>query len=347
MLKLYSSFEGFIQWGCHRVVTFSARVFCGLDIGVATIRIAIVLRARGRRLPLQDARMCGVTMSGGGTLRATLARVRGRFNGNTMVHLNRGGRVGVRRVSANSLSLSVTLKVNKLPHKEVIRVCKPRSSNGAALSLRYVTRKRGGNNGITFVSIRRTLSPACTTTLNISISSLLISRPSANRSTLRVTRTLVQDNTVSIVMVSSITTLIPGTRVRNRVNSDRMNLRTELVSRTLHGLTNTVSGSGYITVFVGRLHRGINIICNGPRMAANNHTLGFCDSIHVSVEEIRALGSNNRVINSRAETGIMGGGVTPPFHRTRFSVVCNRNVSHRNRLLSLTMGTRIIRGTKT
>ncbi len=284
---------------------------------------------------------------GRGTLGATVSRVRGRFNGNTMVHLNRGADVGIRRVGANSLALSTTLNVNNVPGKQVIRVCNPRSSNGAAITLRYITRTRGTNNATTFVSIRRTLSPICTTGLNISVSSLLISRPSSNRRTLRVTRTLIHSNTVSVVIVSSMTTLIAHTRVRNRVKSGRINRLTELVSRTLEGLANTLSGAGYTTVFVGRLHRGVNIVCNGPRIAANNETLGFCSSIHVSMEGNRSVGSNDRVVNIRAGTGVIGGGITPPFGITRFSVVCNANVSRANRVISTNIRANIVGGSNT
>lgn len=287
----------------------------------------------------------GPSRSGGATLRSTLGRVRGRCNTNTIVHLNRGERLGVSTVSANSLALSLTANVNNLPGKEVIRVCKPRSSNGAALTLRYVTRYRGRNNITTFISTRRTLSPMCTNGLKISVSSLLISRPSCNRRTLRVARRLIHSNTISVVIISSITTLIPEARVSNRVNSSRINLRTELVDRTVEGLANTVGGDGYLVVFVGRLHRGINIICNGPRMAANNHTLGFCSSVHVSIHGTRTVGTtNSRIVNAEAGIGVIGGGLTPPFGRTRFSVVCNHNVDGSNRVLSLTTRCSVVGG---
>lgn len=141
-----------------------------------------------------------------------------------------------------------------------------------------------------------------------------------------------------------MTTLAPGTRVRNSVNSGGMNLRTHLVSRTLHGLASTVDGAGAAYVFVGRLHRGVNIVFNGPRAAANNGTLGFCTSIHLSVHHTARLGSNRRIVNGRMHIGIMGGGMTPPFHGTRFSVVFNRNVSHDNRVVSLKTRLNVVGG---
>lgn len=284
--------------------------------------------------------------SGLGILGTIVRGVRGSFNGKSVVH------VGSRRIDsmpivpANSVALSVTLKINKCPGNHIIRVCNPRSSNGAALTVRTVTRTRGTNNVTTFVSTRRTFSDFCTRGLNISISGLLVSRPSGNRRTLRVTSSLVHSDTVSVVIVSSITTLAPGTRVRNRVNSSGVNLRTHLVSRTLHGLASDVSGAGAIYVFVGRLHSGVNIICNGPRAAANNGTLGFCTDIHVSVHHVSIVGSNRRRLKAHAGIGIIGGGITPPFGHTRFSVVFNRNVSGVNRVISLNISCNIIGGTK-
>lgn len=298
---------------------------------------------------LPNVAKMGVTVSRGGrgTLTTTLNRVRGRFNGNSVVHLNRSHSVSIRAVSANSLSLSVTLKTNNLPVNHVIRVCKPRSSNGAALALRIVTTTRHRNGAYTFVSTRRTLSPVCTHGLNISVSGLLYSRPSANRRTLRVYSTLTHSNTMSIVIISSITTLAPGTRVRNRVNSSRVNLTTHVVDRTVHGLTNGLGRSGALLVFVGRVHVGVNIVFNGPRAAANNGTLGFCTSIHLSVHHVNTIGRNRGIINDRAHIGIIGGGVTTPFGRTRFRVLCNRNVGFCNRLISLNMGRGLVRGTNT
>lgn len=171
-----------------------------------------------------------------------------------------------------------------------------------------------------------------------------MSRPSGNRRTLRVTRRLVHSSTVSVVIVSSITTLAPGTRVRKSVNSGGMNLRTHLVSRTLHGLASTVDGAGAAYVFVGRLHRGVNVVFNGPRAAANNGTLGFCTSMHLSVHHSARLGSNRRMVNGRAGMGIIGGGITPPFHGTRFSVVFNRKVSETNRVVSLNTSLNVVGG---
>lgn len=145
-------------------------------------------------------------------------------------------------------------------------------------------------------------------------------------------------------MISSMTTLAPGGRVRNSVNSGIMNLRTQLVDRTLHGLASAVDGAGAAYVFVGRLHRGVNIVFNGPRAAANNGTLGFCTSIHLSVHGTATVGSKRSIMNGLIHIGMIGGGITPPFHGTRFSVVFNRNVDHTNRMFNLTMTGNVVSG---
>lgn len=287
----------------------------------------------------------GLTTTHGHGLSLTLSRVRGSFKRGTVVHLKSGIGVRISIVPANGLLVSHTLNINNFTHNHVIRVCKPRSSNGAALALATVTRTRGSKNLTTFVSIRRTLSPRCTTHLNIGLSSLLISRPDSNRRTLRVYRTLIHSGTVSIVIISSITTLIAGRRLRKRVKSSAMKTRTHLVSTTLHGLADFVSGTHAIYVFAGRVHRGVNIVFNGPRAAPNNHTLGFCTSMHISVHHVNRVGNDSNIVTKgHAGVGMIGGGITPPFARYRFSVVCGRNVSSMNDLLSLTARCSVVRG---
>ncbi len=149
---------------------------------------------------------------------------------------------------------------------------------------------------------------------------------------------------MSVVIVSSITTLAPGTRVRNSVNSGGINLRTHLVDRTLHGLASAVGGAGAAYVFVGRLHRGVNVVFNGPRAAANNGTLGFCSDIHLSVHHMANVGSNSRMVKGRIHIGIIGGGITPPFHGTRFRVAFNRKVSGIKRVISLNTRLNVLGG---
>lgn len=337
------------------VISVLGRMWWGLFVSRRLFRgergkFCALERVRGRGVVTNGRDIAGLTggRRGGGTLSTTVTGLRGSFNGNTIVQLKRSKtRMTMRAIPAKYLDLSLTLKLNNIPGKHIVRICNPRSDNGAAITLRVVSRIRGEKKVTKFVSTRRTLSPMCTGGVKMSVSRLCVSRPSDKSRTLRVTRAVMHSKTVSVVIVSSMTTLIPGRRVRKSVKSDRINLRTELVSRTLEGLAPIVDGSGYVIVFVGRLHRGIKMVFKGPRAAAKKHTLGFCTSIHVSIEEVRALGRDKRVMKGHAEVHVIGGGVTPPFGRTRFSVVFKGNVSHTKSVLSLTAGVSLIGGDNT
>ncbi len=135
-----------------------------------------MLEGGGARIVTGGRRRIGMANNSGtrglGTLRTTVSGVRGGFKGNSVVGLNSSRIRRMSIVPANSVTLGTTLKINNCPHKHVVRVCNPRDSNGAALTVRTVTRTRGTKNVTTFVSTRRTFSHFCTTGLNMSISGL-------------------------------------------------------------------------------------------------------------------------------------------------------------------------------
>lgn len=126
----------------------------------------------------------------------------------------------------------------------------------------------------------------------------------------------------------------------NRLKSTAVNVRTELVNRAVTRSGGTYTGCNAGFVCVKRCESGVNIVFKSAGVARNNGTLGFCTRLILRAAEDAAgsgsVGSNSRGVNGGRGIGMLGGGMNPPFGRTRCCVVCNRNVSGCRRLVELT-----------
>src|SRR5947209_20243552 len=152
----------------------------------------------------------GFSMDKSKALDAALSQIERNFGKGSIMRLGKNNKaMDIETVSTGSLGLDIALGIGGLPRGRVVEIYGPESSGKTTLALQCVAEAQKKGGICAFVDAEHALDPIYARKLSVNLDDLLISHPDTGEQALEIADTLVRSGAVDVLVVDSVTALVP------------------------------------------------------------------------------------------------------------------------------------------
>ena len=194
---------------------------------------------------------------------------------------------GVKVVPTGVYQLDYALGVGGIPRGRTIEIYGPASAGKTSLALIMIAAAQRAEPDFqaAIIDAEQAFDPALAEAYGVDMSRLYICQPASGEEAIDVARAVLI-NGVDLVLIDSVTALVPASEVESTMDSNFVGLQARLMSKALRVLTPVMNHNKRrrgIVIFINQIREKVGVMFGSPETTSGGRALGFYSSIRLAV----------------------------------------------------------------
>jgi len=208
-----------------------------------------------------------------------------------------------------------------VPDGRIIEIYGPESAGKTAFTCHIIGCAQRAGGLAVFVDAEHALDINHARTLGVDVDNLIVSQPDYGEQALEVVLAFVRSRAIRIIVVDSVSALVPKAELDGDMGDSHMGLQARLMSQAMRKLAGEVAKSGTIVIFINQIREKIGVMFGNPETTTGGRALKFYSSVRLEVRRLSNtdggqlkegdihVGHRMRIKNVKNKVG-------PPFRET-------------------------------
>lgn len=250
-------------------------------------------------------------------------------------------------LSTGSLGLDIALGRGGLARGRVYEIYGNPSGGKTTLALSALiqAQKRGMSTAI--VDAEHAIDPPLVKNMGANIEDILIIQGYCGEDNLDATETLLKTSSVDLVIVDSVSALIPKAEVEAGIDDDFIALHARLMSKALRRITPVANETNTLVIFINQIRYKVGALGN-PESPTGGEALPFFATGRISVKG--AEYKSNRIIDPvssepighHAKLEVVKNKLAPPYRKAQIPLIYGKGFDLQWETLSLAISLGIV-----
>ena len=175
------------------------------------------------------------------------------------------------------------IQTGGVPKGRIVEVFGPESAGKTSLALHIIAECQAAGGIAAFVDAEHALDPNYATIFGVNIDNLLVSQPDCGEQALDTVEKLVDSRCVDLIVVDSVSALVPRAELEGEMGDVHMGLQARLMSQACRKLVGKVAKTGCIVLFINQIREKIGTMYGNPETTSGGRALKFYASIRIDV----------------------------------------------------------------
>lgn len=277
-------------------------------------------------------------------LAQTIIQIEKQFGKGSVMRLgDESPRIKIESIPTGSLELDIALGINGVPRGRVVEIFGPESAGKSTLALSIVAQAQKLGGTAAYIDAEHALDPVYSKRLGVDIEKLLISQPDSGEEALEITETFVRSGIIDVVVIDSVSALVPKAEIDGDFGDSHMGLQARLMSQALRKLTGIVSKTKTCIIFINQIRYKIGVLWGNPETTSGGNALKFYASTRLDIRKIEILKSGDEAIGNRVRVKVVKNKVAPPFKQAEFDLIFNSGISIEGEIIDIGVKYEIIK----
>ena len=215
------------------------------------------------------------------------------------------------------------------PDGRIVEIYGPASAGKTTLTLAIIAAAQAQGDIAAFVDAEHALMLSHAKSMGVNIEDLIISQPDYGEQALEVVRALTETGAVRVIVVDSVSALVPKAELDGDMGDSHMGLQARLMSQAMRKLAGIASKTGTLIVFINQVREKIGVMYGNPEVTTGGNALKFYASLRLEVRRLSKSDGGELLNDAKQHVG----------HRMRVKDVKNKvGMPYRETVVDLIYG---------
>ncbi|KDP33864.1 hypothetical protein JCGZ_07435 [Jatropha curcas] len=241
-------------------------------------------------------------------------------------------------VSTGSFALDIALGTGGLPKGRVVEVFGPEASGKTTLALHVIAEAQKKGGYCVFVDAEHALDSSLAQAIGVNTENLLLSQPDCGEQALSLVDMLIRSGSVDVVVVDSVTALVPKSELDGEMGDAHMAMQARLMSQALRKLSHSLSMSQTILIFINQVRSKLSTFggFSGPsEVTCGGNALKFYASVRLSLRKVGLIKKGEETLGTQVQVKIIKNKLAPPFKTVVFDLEFGKGICRETELIEL------------
>jgi recombination protein RecA len=179
-----------------------------------------------------------------------------------------------------------TIGCGGLAKGRIYEIYGPESAGKTAICLHTIAQTQQAGGLAAFIDAEHALMLSHAKTIGVNIDDLIISQPDYGEQALEVAIALAETRAVDVIVVDSVSALVPKAELEGDMGDSHMGLQARLMSQGMRKLVGVVSKTGTIVIFINQVREKIGVMFGNPETTTGGRALKFFASARFEVRRL-------------------------------------------------------------
>jgi len=244
-------------------------------------------------------------------------------------------RVAMPSISTGILSVDLALGIGGMPKGRICEIFGAEAGGKSTLSLQVIAQAQRAGGSAAYIDMEHSLDPAYCEVLGVDVPNLIVSQPDFGEQALDITNELITTAGVAVVVVDSVTALIPKAELEGDMGDSFMGVHARLMSQAMRKLTGVTSKTGTLLIFINQLREKIGQSYGDPSTTTGGRALKFYASVRMDVRRIGPLKNGDDIYGARTKIKVAKNKVAIPFKEAEVDLIYGQGFCRETDILDI------------
>ena len=227
-----------------------------------------------------------------------------------------GDKVNVKMPSSSTGLPSLDFRVlgcGGIPKGRIVEIYGQEAAGKTALSLHIISQCQKQGGIAAFIDAEHAFDPTFANNLGVDVDELYVSQPDYGEAAIEVVIALVESKAVDLIVVDSVSALIPKSELEGEMTDSNMGTHARLMSKAMRKLVGICNTNQVTVIFLNQIRMKIGVMFGNPEETTGGRALKFFSSVRLEVRRM-----------SKSDGGELKDGDTHIGHRMRIKNIKNK-----------------------
>lgn len=273
-----------------------------------------------------------------------LAAIKKKY-GDVLTTLN-DSKNNITTVSTGSLGLDLALGRGGMAFGRIYEIFGPNSSGKSTLGVHVVIQAQRRGMKCAYLDVEQAVDPELFKKYGVDAEELDLIQAHGGEPNLDILETLVRTGNYAVIVVDSVSGLIPLQEAENSMDQETMALQARLMSKALRKITPQAADTGTLLIFINQLRQKIGTYGN-PTTTTGGEALGFWATGRISIrgpesKARRIKDDNGEFYGHIAEHEVVKNKLGEPFKKANLNLIYGVGYDFHQEVLEMAVSLDII-----
>lgn len=267
--------------------------------------------------------------------------------GNVVTTLDEHEDVEIPTISTGSLSLDIALGRGGMAFGRIYEIYGPNSGGKSTMAVNVLIQAQRRGLKTVYIDAEHAVDPVLFKDYGVNLSELILAQGFDGEENLDILERYAKSGAVSLIVVDSVTALLPRAEAEADIDKDSMALQARLMSKALRKITPIANQTKTLIIFVNQLRMKLGTYGN-PETTSGGEALAYYATGRISVRgpesKKRRIADEitGEVIGHKAEFEIIKNKLAAPFKKAEIRLIYGRGYDTRWEILDMATSIGII-----
>lgn len=253
-------------------------------------------------------------------IRDTLKAIEKKFGQGTIMRLGDKPKE-IPCISTGILPLDIATGIGGFPRGRIIEIYGPEAAGKTLIALHAIAEAQKLGETCAYIDAENAMNPVFAENIGVQINDLLFVQPESGEQALDIAESLIKSNHVSIIVVDSVSALVPQAELDGEMSDFNVGLQARLMSKAMRKLAAAANHSGTMVIFINQIREKVGVIYGSPETTSGGRSLAFYSSMRLDVRKKEQIKNGTEVIGNKVCVTVKKNKVGAPFRTATFDLI--------------------------